>query len=402
MTGLLSSSDLPMFFTGGHRKLGDELAAKVSGQDPLLDAPARVGARLAELGLFELLVPVADGGRAIDGVSADRHHSIDVRALCLVREALAYHSPLADSVFAVQGLGSYPMVLAPSFEGRATRLAEVRSGQSIGGFALTEPAAGSDVASMRTTATAEGGGWRLDGEKTFISNVGIAQHFVVFAKVAIPQGEGGARDEANRKRTISAFLVPAASAGLTLSPIAMSSDHPLGRLVMDGCRVPGPALIGEVGQGLRLALGTLDVFRTSVGAAAVGMARRALDDTRARVRAREQFGKRLADQQLTQASLADMATELDAARLLVYRAAWLKDHGQKGATEVAMAKLYATEAAQRIIDRAVQLHGGLGVTSGTFVERLYREVRPLRIYEGTSEIQRLIIGAALVADGASS
>jgi acyl-CoA dehydrogenase len=389
VTGLLSSSDLPMFMTDGHRRLGDELATKITATDDALQHAASVGERLAELGLFELLLPSVDGGRRVDESSVV--HAVDVRALCLVREALAYHSPLADSVFAVQGLGSYPLVLTPDFPGRADVLRHVRRGEDIGGFALTEPEAGSDVASMRSTARREGSDWVLDGEKTFISNVGIAHHFIVFAKVTDAPPDAA-------KRTISAFLVHATAPGLTQEPIATSGDHPLGRLVMRGCRVPVGALIGEVGHGLRLALGTLDIFRTSVGAAAVGMARRALDDTRARVKARVQFGKRLADQQLTQAALADMATELDAARLLVFRAAWLKDHGHKAASEVAMAKLYATEAAQRIIDRAVQLHGGLGVTSGTFVERLYREVRPLRIYEGTSEIQRLIIGAALVAD----
>jgi acyl-CoA dehydrogenase len=316
-----------------------------------------------------------------------------VRALCLVREALAYSSPLADSVFAVQGLGSYPLVLTPLAPQRHEFLAKVRQGTRIGGFGLTEPEAGSDVASMRTTARRdETGRWTLDGEKTFISNVGIAHHYIVFAKVLEP----GAAPLSADKRTISAFLVPSTAPGLVTQPIATSGDHPLGRLLMNGCRLEASALVGEVGHGLRLALGTLDVFRTSVGAAAVGMARRALDDATARVKARVQFGKRLADQQLTQAALADMATELDAARLLVFRAAWMKDHGHKGKTEVAMAKLFATEAAQRIIDRAVQLHGGLGVTSGTFVERLYREVRALRIYEGTSEIQKLIIGSALV------
>ena len=389
MTGLLSSADLPMFMADGHRLLGDELAAKITGSDERLQNPSDVGGRLAELGLFDLLLPTGDGGRKIR--ADDGRQAIDVRALCLVREALAYCSPLADSVFAVQGLGSHPLVLVPSFPGRSELLGQVRRGETIGGFALTEPEAGSDVASMQTRARRDGAEWVLDGEKTFISNVGIAHHFIVFAKVTDASPDAG-------KRTISAFFVRATSPGLALEPIATSGDHPLGRLVMSGCRIPVSALIGEVGQGLRLALGTLDIFRTSVGAAAVGMARRALDDTCARVKARVQFGKRLADQQLTQAALADMATDLDASRLLVYRAAWLKDHGHKAATEVAMAKLYATEAAQRVIDRAVQLHGGLGVTSGAFVERLYREVRPLRIYEGTSEIQRLIIGGALVSD----
>jgi acyl-CoA dehydrogenase len=241
---------------------------------------------------------------------------------------------------------------------------------------------------MRTTARREGDAWVLDGEKVFISNVGIARHFVVFANA----------DPAAGKRGISAFLVDAKAAGLTLEPMSMSVDHPLGRIVMEGCRLPSDSLLGEVGHGMRLALGTLDVFRTSVGAAAVGMAQRALDETLARVTRRTQFGQRLSEFQLTQAALADMATEVDAARLLVYRAAWLKDQATPAAGEVAMAKMFATEAAQRVVDRAVQLHGGLGVTEGTVVERLYREIRPLRIYEGTTEIQKLILGAQLVKD----
>jgi acyl-CoA dehydrogenase len=392
VTSVLSSVDLPMFFDDGHRALGGELAASIKATDEALHAPLAVARRLAELGLFELLVPPVDGGRAL--VQGPAGKAVDVRALCLVREALAYVSPLADSVFAVQGLGSHPAVLVPAMHGRAALLERVRRGHAIGGFALTEPLAGSDVASMCATARREGDGFSLEGEKTFISNVGIANHFVVFAKVVSPGDEGS-------KKTISAFFVPAPTPGLTLVPMRTSGDHPLGRLVMQGCRVPLSSLIGEVGQGLRLALGTLDVFRTSVGAAAVGMARRAIDDTIARVQARVQFGKRIADQQLTQAALADMATDLDAARLLVFRAAWMKDRGDKASKEVAMAKLFATEAACRIIDRAVQLHGGLGVVSGTFVEQLYREVRPLRIYEGTSEIQRLIIGAALAEGGTS-
>ncbi len=383
----LSSVDLPMFFGPGHVRLGEELAVSVSAAASTLDDPKTVASRLASLRLFDLLVPPEDGGRKVDASSAEGR--VDVRALCLAREALAYHSPLADSVFAVQGLGSHPLVLSRGATGRADFLARVVRGETVGAFGLTEPEAGSDVASLRTAARRDGDGWVLDGEKTFISNVGIAHHYVVFARVS---------DAPEPKRAISAFLVPDGTPGLVASPLATSGDHPLGRLVLRDCRVGGSALVGEVGHGLRLALGTLDVFRTSVGAAAVGMARRALDDTRARVKARVQFGKPLAEQQLTQAALADMATELDAARLLVLRAAWMKDQGHPARREVAMAKLHATEAAQRIVDRAVQLHGGLGVTSGTFVERLYREVRPLRIYEGTSEIQRLIIGASLVAD----
>jgi acyl-CoA dehydrogenase len=313
---------------------------------------------------------------------------VDVRALCVAREALAYVSPLADSIFAVQGLGSHPILLAGEGPRRALVLAEVVRGERVCAFALTEPEAGSDVASMRTSARRTEGGWTLDGEKVFISNAGIAQHYLVFAKVPT---EG-----VDPKKTFSCFLVPADAPGLFVEPVPMSLDHPLGRLTFRGCTVGPEALVGEVGKGLRLALGTLDVFRTSVGAAACGMARRALDQTIDRVKARVQFGKPLSEQQLVQAEVAEMATELDAARLLVYRAAWLKDRGERASAEVAMAKMYATEAAQKIIDRAVQLHGGLGVTTSV-VEQLYREIRPLRIYEGTTEIQKLIIGGARLA-----
>jgi acyl-CoA dehydrogenase len=311
-------------------------------------------------------------------------HPASVRALCVAREALGYVSPMADSIFAVQGLGSHAIAITPGFEGRDAILAEVKSGARVAAFALTEPEAGSDVASMKATATRAGSAWTIDGEKVFISNAGIAHHYVVFANA----------DPAAGKKGISAFYVEASAPGLSIEKVPMSVDHPLGRLTLKSC----PArLIGEVGQGMRLALGTLDVFRTSVGAAACGMARRALDETVARVRARVQFGKRIVDQQLTQARLAEMATELDASRLLVYRAAWLKDRGERASTEVAMAKMYATEAAQRVIDSAVQLHGGLGVALGTAVEQLYREIRPLRIYEGTTEIQKLIIGGAFAS-----
>jgi acyl-CoA dehydrogenase len=265
------------------------------------------------------------------------------------------------------------------------RIDDVLAGRTVGGFALTEPEAGSDVASLRSTARREGDGWRLEGEKVFISNVGIARYFVVFANA----------DPAAGKKGISAFLVEADAPGLATEPIATIDDHPLGRLVMRGANAQ---LVGEVGQGLRLALGTLDVFRTSVGAAANGIAQRALDEALAHVKKRVQFGKPLAEFQLVQAALAEMATDLEASRLLVARAAWAKDTKQAGKTEVAMAKMFATEAAQRTVDRAVQLLGGLGVVRGGAVERLYRSVRALRIYEGTTEIQKLIIGGALVED----
>ena len=357
-------ADLDFFLAPPFVALAKEISGSLAHEDPRLHDPKNVAAALAERKLFELLVP-----------------PVSVRKLCLARECLGYVSPLADSVFAVQGLGSHPLVLSD----RKEHLGDIASGKRVGAFALTEPEAGSDVASMRTVAKKTDGGWEISGEKVFISNAGIATHYIVFANA----------DPSLGKKGISAFFVPHDSPGLTIDPIPMSLDHPLGRVTLKACKVPADALLGEIGRGMRLALGTLDVFRTSVGAAACGMARRALDETIDRVKSREQFGKKLAEFQLTQAALADMATELAAARLLVYRAAYEKDRGQKGTQEVAMAKMYATEAAQRIIDRAVQLHGGLGVTTSV-VEQLYREIRPLRIYEGTTEIQKLIIGGALV------
>ncbi|HUH00616.1 MAG TPA: acyl-CoA dehydrogenase family protein, partial [Kofleriaceae bacterium] len=356
----------------------------VSAAAPIADAAAadpsgtRVAREMGERhGLYELLLP-ADG-------------TADVRALCLARELLGYASPLADAIFAVQGLGSYPVLVAGSDEQRHALLDRFRSGALIGGFALTEPEAGSDVASIATTARRDGDGWVLDGDKTLISNVGIAGSYVLFANADPSAGRKG----------ITAFLVPSDAPGLTETAIALGVDHPIGGLVLRGCRVAADAVLGEVGGGFKLAMQTLDTFRVTVGAAAVGMARRALDESVARVRARVQFGKPLAEQQIVQSYLAEMATELDAARLLVLRAAHAKDGGrERVTTEAAMAKLYATEAAQRIIDTAVQLHGGLGVTSGTAVENLYRSIRPLRIYEGTSEIQRLIIGRAITKEHA--
>ncbi|MFO0664643.1 MAG: acyl-CoA dehydrogenase [Polyangiaceae bacterium] len=338
---------------------------------------------LAASGLYSLLVPADRGGRAVPGVPEGR---IDVRALCIVREVLGYVSPVADSIFAVQGLGSHAFVLSQRTTMGDEVLEKVAAGRTLSAFALTEPEAGSDVASMKTRAKRTDRGYVLDGEKVFISNVGIAKHYLVFANAAPELGKKG----------ISCFLVPADAKGLTLSPMPLSGEHPFGKLVMNACEVSEGALVGEVGHGMRLALGTLDVFRTSVGAAACGMAHRAFDEALAHVRTRAQFGKALSEFQLTQAALAEMLTDLEAARLLVYRAAFAKDAGERGVQEVAMAKLFATEAAQRIIDRAVQLFGGRGVLLGSVVEQLYRDIRPLRIYEGTSEIQKLIIGGSLV------
>jgi acyl-CoA dehydrogenase len=361
------------FFDEPHRALGRELDALLADAAlEGLDDAAEVARRLGPL--YRHAVP--------EGASA----RLDLRALCLVRERLGYVSPLADSVLAVQGLGAHPLVLAgaaPSLVARAAR------GEALFAFALTEPEAGSDVAALRTAARRDGDGWVLDGEKTFISNAGLATHYLVFANA----------DPAAGRRGITAFLVERERRGLSIEPITLSAPHPIGRLVLRGCRVPAPALVGELGGGFRLAMATLDTFRVSVGAAACGMARRALDAALAHVRARRQFGVALAEQPAVQAYLAEMATDLDAARLLVLRAAHRKDTappGTRATREAAMAKLHATEAAFRIVDRAVQLHGGAGVIAGAVVERLAREVRPLRIYEGTSEIQRLVIARELL------
>ena len=380
----LTSVGVGPFFTERHEQLAASLAPVA---ETLLgderDAAGVAAAMGDELGLYRYLVPPSLGGAAHD-LDEDR---IDVRALVLIRDALGFAHPQADAIFAVQGLGSFPIVLAGTEAQKARYLPEVVSGERITGFGLTEPEAGSDVASLQCTAKKDGDGWILDGDKTLISNVLIAQHYVVFANADPSLGRKG----------ISAFVVERDRPGLSLEPQPMSIDHPIGALHMRGCRLEGDALLGEVGDGFRLAMSTLDTFRISVGAAANGMATAALDDAIAHVTSREQFGKPLATQQMVQAYIAEMATELDAARLLVARAAHAKDtHRDRVSAEVAMAKMFATEAAQRIIDKAVQLHGGRGVLSGTRVEALYRDIRPLRIYEGTTEIQKLIISRALL------
>jgi acyl-CoA dehydrogenase len=377
----LSTDDLGLFFEPRHASLAAWLREVLADRPfSVPDDPASVAREMGEpLGLYRHLVP-ADGA------------AIDVRALVLVREALGQVSPMADAIFAVQGLGSYPIVIAGSEEQKAALLPAVVAGDRIGAFALTEPEAGSDVASMRTTARRDGDGWILDGDKTLISNVPIAHHHVIFANA----------DPSAGRRGITAFLVDRGTEGLDLQPIPMTGGHPIGRIALRGCRVPDSARLGAVGRGFAIAMQTLDAFRTSVGAAANGMARRALALATEHVQRRVQFGKPLAEQQMVQAMLADMATELDAARLLVLRAAHRKDTStERVTTEVAMAKMFATEAAQRVIDRAVQLHGGLGVTLESEVEHLYREIRPLRIYEGTTEIQKLLIARALLSPEAS-
>jgi acyl-CoA dehydrogenase len=384
----LSSDDLPMFFNDAHVKLADRLRAAVPAIEAIeapgtgADEAARdrsAAAALARTGLFELVVP-RDG---------EHGHRIDTRAVCLAREMLGYISPRADSILAVQGLGTHALGLAGSPDQRA-QLASFASGRQVAAFALTEPEAGSDVAAIATRATQTASGYRLDGDKLFISNLGIADHAMVVATTEPSLGHAG----------LTAFWLPLDARGVTVKPMTAIAAHPIGALELRDVDVPASARIGEVGHGMRLALGTLDAFRVSVGAAAVGMARRALDEAVGFVTRRSQFGKLLSEQPLIQAHLADMVVDLDAARLLVLRAAYLKDTtGGKVTTEVSIAKLGATEAAQRVIDRAVQLFGGRGVMAGAVVEHLYRAVRPLRIYEGTSEIQRTIIGRALARQG---
>jgi len=318
---------------------------------------------------------------------------LDVRTLCLLRETFARGSALADFAFALQGLGSGPLSLFGTEAQRREYLPRVAAGQAIPAFALSEAAAGSDVAAMRTTARRDGGDYVLDGRKSWISNAGIADFYVVFCRMP----EGG-------DRSYGAFVVDADRPGLYAGERCdVTAPHPLGTLELTGCRVPGGALVGEPGRGLRVALATLDVFRPTVGAAALGLARRALDEALAHVTRREVFGQPLAGHQLTQAKLADMATAVDASALLVYRAAWARDRGgaARVTREAAMAKLFATETAQRVVDDAVQLLGARGVLAGAPVERLYREVRALRIYEGTSEIQRLVIAGQVLAAAAT-
>jgi acyl-CoA dehydrogenase len=376
--------DLP-FFEDRHRALQERLSGIAAHVDPIaargeageVDAAGRDAVReCARLDLCRLLIPREYGGTGLD-----------LRSVCLAREMLAARSGLADAVFAVQGLGSYPIVLGATRELAARHLPGVADGAAIAAFALTEPDAGSDASALETRATRDGDQYVLDGRKTFISNAPIATFFTVFARTA----EG-------TKRSLSAFVVDAATAGLSIGPAQeILAPHPIAELRLDGCRIPAGHLLGVEGDGMRLALATLDFFRTSVGAAACGLASRALTESLARAQVRRQFGSAIAEFQLTQAALADMATELDAARLLVYRAASMKDGGAARVTRAAaMAKLFATEAAQRIVDRAVQIHGGLGVQRGSIVERLYREVRAPRIYEGTSEIQRLVIARDLL------
>lgn len=373
------------FFTDAHRQFAarierfarSEIAAIAheagDGHDQKkLDATCRKLVKaLGEAGFLEASVRVSAGA------------AFDVRTLCLGRDRLARTAGLADFSFAMQGLGSGPISLFGTEAQRQHFLVPVARGEAIAAFALSEPDAGSDVASMTSTATRDGSDYIINGTKTWISNGGIADHYVVFART----GEGpGAKG-------LSAFAVEAGTPGLeVVERLRVIGPHPIATIRFTDMRVPASAMVGAPGEGFKVAMGTLDVFRTTVGAAALGFARRALDEALSRVEIREVFGKKLGAFQLTQAKIADMATGVDAIALLVYRAAWTRDtQGRRITREASMAKLFGTETAQQIIDMAVQLHGGIGVVAETMVENLYREIRPLRIYEGASEIQRLVI-----------
>jgi acyl-CoA dehydrogenase len=385
------------FFDDGHRGFAAALAQWAAATLPSLphedvDAACRARVKaLGEAGFLKAVVPSEYGGL---------HPRLDVRTLCLAREILGWHDGLADFAFAMQGLGTGSISLHGTDELKARYLPPVRDGRAIAAFALSEPEAGSDVAALATTAKPDGPSHvRIDGDKTWISNGGIADHYVVFARSG----------EAPGARGLSAFVVDAASPGLRVAGrIEVIAPHPLATLTFDGVRVPVAHRLGNPGDGFKVAMATLDIFRSTVGAAALGFARRALHETVERAATRKLFGAPLGDLQLTQAAIADSASDVDAAALLVYRAAWTKDVGATGlgaarvTREAAIAKMFATEAAQRVIDRAVQVYGGLGVTKGVKVEELYREIRALRIYEGATEVQKIVIARELLRSRSGS
>jgi acyl-CoA dehydrogenase len=384
------------FFEPRHRVLAGELDAWAAsavghahGQErAAVDDACRAHVRaLGRAGwLAHAIAGCAHGGAA---------DVIDTRAICLARETLARHDGLADFAFAMQGLGSGAISLAGSDEQKAAYLPRVARGEKITAFALSETDAGSDVAAMQCAARADGTDYVLDGEKTWISNGGIADFYVVFART----GEPGAPAAKRGSKGISAFIVDADRPGFSIAErIDVIAPHPLARLKFDNCRVPASRRIGADGEGFKIAMRTLDVFRTSVAAAALGFARRALDEALARATTRRIQDGVLADLQITQAKLAQMALTIDSAALLTYRAAWQRDQGRGVTKEAAMAKLAATEGAQQVIDAAVQMWGGRGVVSEQPVERLYREIRALRIYEGASEVQQIIIARELLKD----
>jgi acyl-CoA dehydrogenase len=369
------------FFDDGHRRFASQLSRwaqaslhKLPHDDVDAACRARVQA-LGEAGFLSAVVPAEFGGS---------HPQLDVRTLCLAREILAFHDGLADFAFAMQGLGTGSISLYGSPDLKRRYLPRVCEGKAIAAFALSEPEAGSDVAALAMTATPDGNAhMRLHGTKTWISNGGIADHYVVFARSGEAPGAKG----------LSAFVVDADAAGLSVTErIDVIAPHPLATLRFDNVRVPVSSRLGASGEGFKVAMATLDIFRSTVGAAALGFARRALHEMTERAASRNLFGAPLGDLQLSQAAIADSATDTDASALLVYRSAWSKDKGGGRVTsEAAMAKMFATESAQRVIDRAVQMFGGQGVRKGVKVEELYREIRALRIYEGATEVQKIVI-----------
>lgn len=382
------------FFAKRHHEVGAELLAFSSRHlaegahpefGPEVDAYCRsLVERMGEAGLLRHCVPsdFTDPG------------SLDSRTLCLIRESLAWHDGLADFAFAIQGLGSGPLSLSGNAEQRQRYLSAVARGRTIPAFALSEPEAGSDVAALACSALRDGEHYVLEGTKTWISNGGIADFYCVFARTtpAVARGDGSVE-----ARGITAFVVEPGDPGFHIERrIETIAPHPLATLRFANCRIPIERRIGVEGEGFKIAMRTLDVFRASVAAAAVGFAQRALDEAIAHARSRRMFGTTLGEFQLTRAALAEMATDLEAARLLTYQAAWMRDQGQPVTRSAAMAKMTATENAQRIIDRAVQMFGGRGVATGEIVERLYREIRALRIYEGATEVQKMIIGRELL------
>ncbi len=380
------NTDLP-FFENAHRKLARDLNEWCSAHLPEseaqdVDKACRDLVRLlGKAGWLRYAVPEEYDG-ALD--------NLDSRALCLIRETLAYHAGLADFVFAMQGLGSGAITLYGSEELKREYLPQVASGEWIAAFALSEPEAGSDVAAMTTSATLDGDDYVLNGTKTWISNGGIADFYTVFAR----------SEPINGAKGISAFVVPANTPGLKIAErIEVIAPHPLATLQFDNCRIPASQRLGTAGEGFKVAMQTLDIFRASVAAAAVGFGRRALAEAIQRAKQRQLFGQSLADFQMTQATLAEMATAMESSALLTYQAAWLRDvKGAVTTREAAMAKMTATESAQQVIDAAVQIFGGLGVKRGQIVERLYREIRSLRIYEGATEVQKLIIARSLLKE----
>ncbi|KYC29138.1 Acyl-CoA dehydrogenase [Sterolibacterium denitrificans] len=381
------------FFADHHRELAPAAAAWATvhlAQQPQIedvDASCRALARqLGAAGWLQWCVPPAN--------EEGKTPPLDARAICLLRETFAWHSSLADFVFAMQGLGAGAISLFGDAAQRARYLLGVASGELLAAFALSEPGAGSDAAALACRATRlADGSWQLDGEKTWVSNGGIADFYIVFARTEEEEEEEEAPERSSAG--ISAFIVDADSPGLAVAErILTLSPHPLARLEFSACQVPASQLLGSPGEGFRIAMATLDMFRISVAAAALGLARRAAHEALRHVQERRMFGQRLADMQITQAKLADMATAIDAAALLTYRAAWQRDQGgtkMQTTRTAAMAKLFATEEAQRVIDAAVQLFGGRGITQGEVVEALYRDIRALRIYEGASEVQKLVI-----------